>query len=253
MTGMSAGTQLREARLARKLSLGDVTRETKIQGWVLESLEGDRLHEQMSPIYVKGFLTTYGKFLQLDPAGLVAQVPWPTAELEQEQLPPPRPPRAPMTIRLPWPLLKRASSVLAACAVVAGLVVVNPLRWLPKISLPKASTPKLASVTPVKDSIKPPEPPPIALVPTQHLELSVSANRTTWIQVRADGKLLTQQRLQRGSHEQWTASKQFELIVAKPSQVELLLNGQPISSFAIAHGGRLLITRYGVTQLPDER
>jgi len=85
------------------------------------------------------------------------------------------------------------------------------------------------------------------------LELQVSATRTTWIQVRADGKLLTQQRLPRGSNERWTAKKQFELIVAKPSQVELVLNGQAISPLAIAHQGRLLITHHGVTKLPEDR
>jgi hypothetical protein len=92
----------------------------------------------------------------------------------------------------------------------------------------------------------------MTVLATQPLELHMSAHRTTWIEVRADGKLLTQQRLPRGSNERWTAKKQFELIVAKPSEVELVLNGQPISPLAIAHRGRLLITHHGVTKLPDE-
>jgi hypothetical protein len=71
------------------------------------------------------------------------------------------------------------------------------------------------------------------------------------VQVRADGKLLTQQRLQRGANERWMAKKQFELIIAKPSQVELTLNGQPISPFLLANRGRLLITHQGITRLPE--
>ncbi|MBI3330528.1 MAG: DUF4115 domain-containing protein, partial [Candidatus Omnitrophica bacterium] len=84
------------------------------------------------------------------------------------------------------------------------------------------------------------------------LELAVTAHRTTWIRVRADGKLLTQQRLPRGANERWTAKKQFELIIANPTQVDLSLNGQSISPFAVAHRGRLLVTHRGVTPLPDE-
>ena len=47
---MNIGSQLQEARRERKLSLPDVTRETKIQPWVLEALESDRLQELMSPV-----------------------------------------------------------------------------------------------------------------------------------------------------------------------------------------------------------
>ena len=69
--------------------------------------------------------------------------------------------------------------------------------------------------------------------------------------MRADGKLLAQQRLQRGAHEQWTAKKRLELVVAHPSQVALTLNGQSISPQAITHQGRLVITHQGVTPLSD--
>ena len=77
---MTLGARLQQARKARKLSLADVTRQTKIQGWVLETLEADRVPEQMSPIYVKGFLSTYARFLHLDPAPLLAELQWPVAE-----------------------------------------------------------------------------------------------------------------------------------------------------------------------------
>jgi hypothetical protein len=139
----------------------------------------------------------------------------------------------------------------AISALLIGVAIVNPLRWSSRLSPPTATAPKLASVTST-ESAKPPELPTLTMLATQPLELQVSAHRTTWIQVRADGKLLTQQRLERGAKEQWTAKKRFELIVAKPSQVELVLNGQPISPLAIAHQGRLLITHHGVTKLPDE-
>lgn len=286
------GARLRQAREERKLTLADISRETKIQPWVLESLEADRLQELMSPIYVKGFLATYAKFLRLTPEPLVAQLPLSPPEPQPQQAPLPaavRSPQIPVALRLPkipLPVLRRLGAVVAVSAVVAVLVVVNPLRTLQKVSLPKLSlpkvslpklampklkmpklakrsaptapatmktiTPKLASVTPIKEPLKPTPPPPLNLVPTQSLELTVSAQRTTWIQVRADGKLLTQQRIQRGANERWVAKKNFEVVVAYPSQVEMAINGQSISPLAIAHRGRLKITHRGVSELPGQ-
>lgn len=267
----SVGAQLRQARGARQLTLSDVSQRTKIQPWVLEALEADRLTDQMSPVYVKGFLSSYARFLHLPPEPLIAQLVWPQPEEEAVPIlvapkpapmivaaPPaistPKPStRIPVTIDLPWPLLRRLSGAVVAGLAIWGLVVVNPLRFLPKLSWSRADAPvKTASLAKIKDRVTTaPATPTLALLANQPLELAVTANHTTWIQVKADGKLLTQQRLQRGANEKWTAKKQLELVIAKPSQIDLQLNGQSISPFAIAHQGRLLITHRGVTKLPD--
>ena len=364
---MTVGQQLQQARTSRKFSFADVTAATKIQPWVLEALESDRLPELMSPVYVKGFLSTYARFLKLNPTPLVAGLQWPQPPeqgevllQQQEELPPasvaakraavaepqvsvarpqgdevkepaarepvavplPQPKRGLPTFqvptlqvpkfrlprvhlptlrlpRIPMPVLWRVGQAAALAGVIAVVVAVKPLQYAkripwPTLSLPKVAktnagakkaaarkqtakkpapdaavkvqtakaveeakpaAPKLASasVAPIGEALKsPPPPPPVpAPVSVEPLELVVTANRTTWIKIRADGKLLTQQRLARGANEHWTAKKQFEIVVSKPSQVELTLNGQSISPFAIAHRGRLLITHRGVTPLPE--
>ncbi|MBI3083244.1 MAG: DUF4115 domain-containing protein [Candidatus Omnitrophica bacterium] len=245
----TVGGRLQDARAEQKLSLADVTRETKIQPWVLEALESDRLQDLMSPIYVKGFVTTYAKFLHLDPAPLIAQLRWPPPEVAQQPLPP----VSPLVVTWPRPLHRRLVVAAAIGAVTVGLLIVGPLRRFSMPPLLRPGAPQLASVGSVNEPTRPPELPTLTLLSTQPLELLVSAQRTTWIQVRADGKLLTQQRLERGAKERWTAKKQFELIVSRPSQVDLVLNGQPISPFAIAHQGRLLITHHGITKLPAKK
>ena len=286
---MSAGTQLRQARTERKLSIAEISKGTKIQPWVIEALEADQLQELMSPIYVKGFLASYARFLHLGPEPLISQIPWPQPEPEPAAQPP-SVPAIPVTIQFPWPVLRRVALIAVAAVGVIVIVRVQPLRHFPQLSLipkhppaqrhvprrqsnvtqvartqpapaapihtpspsqMKPVEPALASVTPLHET---PDlsPPPLVLQPSQLLELSVTATRATWIRVRADGKLLTQQRLQRGASERWTAKKRFELIVAQPSQVDVTLNGQYISPFAIAHRGRMVITHQGVTQLPDE-
>ena len=124
---MTVGTQLREARTGKKLTMAEVSTATKIQPWVIEALETDGLQELMSPIYVKGFLTTYAKFLRLAPEPLLAQLTWqPGAEPASPAAAPPALP--PMAIRIPWPLVRRVGAVALGGAFMVGIVIVNPLR-----------------------------------------------------------------------------------------------------------------------------
>ena len=304
---MTIGTQLQQARTTRKLTFAEVTEKTKIQPWVLEAIEADRLPEIMSPIYVKGFIMTYARFLRVEPEPLLAQL---TPKAEEPSaaapLPPPQPALPPITIQwptIPLPVLRRAAFAMVAAAAIVGVVVAKPHITLPKVSLalPKISLPKFrlptfakaapasqpvkvkkqaakpkqaaaapkpapkpvataevlapvvqaASVAPMGEALKPPAPPTLNVVPSQPMELRVTATKTTWIKVWADGKLLSQQRLSRGAKERWTAKRQFKLVIAKPSQVDVTLNGQAINPFTIAHQGRVLITQNGVTRLPD--
>ena len=251
----SVGEQLRAAREQLKLSLADVTRETKIQTWVLEALEEDRLQELMSPIYVKGFVTSYAKSLHLEPEPLLAQFPWPTvAPSQQEILPPAATPSVSLRELWSWPAVRHAATALAFSAVVlVAMIALKPAqRWMAKLPHARVGNARVASLTSGDRLPKAPELPTLTLLATQSLELDMTAHRTAWITIRADGKLLAQQRIVRGAQEHWSAKKELEIIVSQPSDVELMLNGQSISPFAIAHRGRLLITHRGVTQLGSD-
>lgn len=250
---MTIGAQLQQARKERHLTLTEVMQATKIQPWVLEALEADRLQELMSPIYVKGFVTTYAKFLGCDPVSLTAQLPRPAADVSEPPLS--EPPHALAARSLEWLTLRvrRLAAAAVLGVAVIGLIMVSPLRRVAQQSLPVVNRPVVASVSSPHPEPAPQAPalPTLTLLATQPLELDVSAARTTWIQVRADGKLLTQQRFDRGAKERWTAKKQFELVIAKPAHVEVVLNGHTISPLAIGFRGRLLITHRGVTKLPE--
>jgi hypothetical protein len=313
----SVGEQLKRARLALKFSLPDVTKATKIQPWVLEALEADQLDATMSPIYVKGFLSSYARFLRLDPNALIAQLFPPShdpstppaallrkakhAGVAQDSAPrasqealrampvglhelvasataaasptaasataQPAPPsnaavsprqvkrgflaRRPDQTVMSWGVelnrrgRRRFWSVAIGVAGLAVLVMANPLRWTVS-RLPSHE----ASLTMGARRLAPSET-VLTLQPTNPLELSVIARRPTWISVKADGQLLTQQQLRGGSQECWRARRRFELIVAAPSQVEVSLNGQPISPLAMAHHGRLLITHSSIKPLSE--
>ena len=58
------GKKLQEARLARKLTLDEAARMTKIRPSRLQEIESGRFLEFSSLAYAKGFLLIYGKFLE---------------------------------------------------------------------------------------------------------------------------------------------------------------------------------------------
>ena len=66
MTIEGLGKKFQEARLAKKLTLEDAGRITKIRPQRLEEIEADDFSQFPSLAYAKGFLLIYGKFLNVD-------------------------------------------------------------------------------------------------------------------------------------------------------------------------------------------
>jgi len=67
------GEELRAAREARNLSLSDVSERIHIRTVYLQSLEDEDWGVIAAPVYVRGFLRTYSRFLGLDPESAVEQ------------------------------------------------------------------------------------------------------------------------------------------------------------------------------------
>lgn len=60
------GQKLKEARLARGLTLDEAGRQTKIRPAQLNDIENEDFSQFASLAYAKGFLVIYGKFLEVD-------------------------------------------------------------------------------------------------------------------------------------------------------------------------------------------
>ena len=66
MTIEGLGEKFRQARLARKMTLDEAARITKIRPTRLAEIEADDFSNFPSLAYAKGFLLIYGKFLEVD-------------------------------------------------------------------------------------------------------------------------------------------------------------------------------------------
>jgi hypothetical protein len=81
------GATLKEAREARNISHATAERETHIPRHHLQALEDERFSAFSAPVYVRGFLRSYGQYLGLDSTELLAMLP-PDSPPEDERLPP---------------------------------------------------------------------------------------------------------------------------------------------------------------------
>jgi cytoskeletal protein RodZ len=85
MTG-SLGSYLKQERELRQVSIAELARTTRIPGRILEQLESDQQAELPADVFVRGFLRSYARALDLDEEHVLAryqgrQVPEPPPAL----------------------------------------------------------------------------------------------------------------------------------------------------------------------------
>ena len=76
------GDYLKREREFRNISLEEISRTTKIRESILHAIEENQLESIDSPIFVKGFLRAYAKYVGLDPTDVVLRY---EASLEDEE------------------------------------------------------------------------------------------------------------------------------------------------------------------------
>jgi len=109
---------LQRARQARGLTLEEVERDTRISRRYLAALENENFGLLPAPVYARGFLRTYARYLGLEPANLLPL--FPVGYVEEPAL-------------APWPKVKTPrtwpSSGLLAGAVVGVLILIVVLLY----------------------------------------------------------------------------------------------------------------------------
>jgi cytoskeletal protein RodZ len=69
------GDRLRDARSARRLTIEDAERDTRIIRRYLQALEDERFDLFPAPVYARGFMRSYAAYLEIDAAEAVLSMP----------------------------------------------------------------------------------------------------------------------------------------------------------------------------------
>lgn len=71
----SAGNQLRSARLAKGMSVEEVSRQLRLSAQQIDAIEQDAYEKLPGRTFLRGFVRNYANLLQLDPAALLITLP----------------------------------------------------------------------------------------------------------------------------------------------------------------------------------
>ena len=125
------GRRLRASRLESGFTLEQAAEETRISYGYLDAIEADRFDVLPAPVYVRGFVRLYARFLGIDPEDAIEQLPL------DLPVPPGLEPLAGLRLRegvgvLPrvgrrWLLLAVAAAVLVAVAFTFGVPPFGPV------------------------------------------------------------------------------------------------------------------------------
>ena len=246
----SAGTRLKKIRLEKGITLEEAAKKTKVNLNVLQAIEEDSL-VNLSPIYTKGFLKIYCKFLGVNPADFISDYREPRthSEIRQEISQDKKPEDTPFknipfrlnTLRLPRISPRIIFIVLAAAL---GLILLFSLsRLIGSWRENLASRQKAAAVSPAATALKQ-KIPAAAMV-----SLALRVKENCYVKVRVDSHVFTDRMFHKGMAESWTAKEKIELSLNNAGAAELEVNGRRIP--VIGRRGQtmknILITREGLS------
>lgn len=231
--GGSFGSWLRQQREIRNINLREISDNTKIGMRYLEALEEDRFEVLPAPIFAKGFLREYAKYVGLDADEVVnyylAAEQRRRAELGIEEPPPPRtPPRASVV-----PQADGRKGLWIGLAVVVLLVAAVAL-WLGRRSgesSEPAVTPPIAP--PVSAPVPPPpaaaSPEPAAAPADGPFTVNLSFTAECWVEAVVDGNRRISELRVQGESMQIEAAQSVVLTLGNAGAVRVDVNGRPVS------------------------
>jgi cytoskeleton protein RodZ len=218
----SFGTWLRRQREAREISLREIAERTKISLRYLEAMEGDRFEVLPAPVFARGFLREYARYVGLSPDDVVnhyLSVQQPQASEEGADA------RRERRSRGPWPhWLTLAVAVLLLLGLAALLAFLSD-RWRQRRAGGAESRPPI--VAPVAAPV-PPAPPVPATPPSAPLEVTVDFNQECWVEAVIDGASRRAEMREQGESMQIEARQSVVFTkLGNAAAVDIQVNGYP--------------------------
>ena len=253
-TGLSVsalGEEFRSAREARSLSLSDVAERLHIRSVYLAAIEDEDWHVIGAPVYVRGFMRTYARFLGLDPEAAVARF----SATVPAGTPAAAAPRAAAANAGEKRSGERSSPSLAAVLsiVVAVLVVlfVGYEFYQYKTGAPAGAPVAEGSAPQAADASAEPADslaaiPPVAPSPAAAVKrgLTVRVTETSWLRVTVDGTVVLEGTLPAGTAKSFKG-KVADLRVGNAGGVKIAVNGKTLGPLGAS--GDVVERRYVLT------
>ena len=225
----SIGSRIRAAREAKGISIEQAQKETRISGKILSAIEADRAQDMISgPVYIKSFIKKYAVYLGLDGASLADSfsVEKPAFKEQISVLNKNEKPA-----KIPFKKIIYAAVVIFLILLGIKLVTFAGSKTIAFFkSRPRAE--KKAAVSKPKPAPKQAVAPAPAVIPQipkgENLTLSLVTRSDVYLKIKADGSVIYDGILKKGSNEKWEAKEFFEISTSKAEALKIDLNGSAL-------------------------
>ena len=238
-TEKSVGTLLREARLAKHLSLADAEKATSIRARYLEAIEKDEYEKTPGEVFLKGMLRNYGNFLGLDGLELVHMYKASAAGKAKDavksagirevdkvkmniQLKNPRDVGS-GTGKLELPKLPSFDMRQALAGVAVLLVLAGGYFAIPKAIDYFNNRPKAVAVVEKKE-----EPAAKPAVVWDKVQVNLEATGDCWLEAQAEGKEIFAGMLRAKDKKTFEAKEKLIIKYGNIGVVKIVFNGEPV-------------------------
>lgn len=225
----SSGSRLKKIRLEKGITIEEAHKQTKIHLNILKAIEEDSVIG-LSPIYIKGFLKIYCKFLGVDPKDYISgyQEPQSTAAAAtfklKKQIPFLKAAYLRLgSLRVPKIKIKTVFIIICALSLLIGLFILGKSissrpssAQLKKNKLPRVQKSQIRA--PTKKEV------------LSELKLTLRAKEDCWVNLKADGQLVFHTLLKKGKFESWQAKHKIEFSLGNAGAIDLELNNRLIPS-----------------------
>ena len=224
------GDEFRSAREARGLTLSDVAEQIHIRSVYLHAIENEEWGSIGAPVYVRGFIRTYARFLGLDAEGAVSRF--------NQAVPPEKPPYAVAPVSIE-DRERSGPSVWAIGGVLVALVLVGFVAYGWWSYAQGTARRPLASVTTSAGGVQPgapgrgsqsrvpvPAAPIAAPSPAPHHQLAIRLTQRSWLRIVVDGKNQIEGIFPAGTTRTFTGTV-ADVRVGNAGGVTVSVNGSP--------------------------
>lgn len=238
----SASQKLKKIRQEKGLSLEEVQKKTKIHLNILKAIEGDGI-TNLSPVYLKGLLKIYCKFLGVDPGEFIPDYKEPQSTVGILNIAKEKKEEFTSFFKTAsgklgtLPHFKKVKKVFIFTLIIVFLSIslfnlgkrISSKRkeylaknksltsQKAKVIIPTSEPQRTTQSLPKKDS-------------PSEIRLGIRARENCWVVLKADGKIVFQRVLEKGRFESWQARQNLELSLGNAGVVELEVNGQIFSN-----------------------
>lgn len=234
----NVGTILREARLAKGLTLADVEQGTSIRSRYLEALENSEYDKAPEEVFLKGIIRNYGNFLGLDGPELVnmykASMAGTTTEnvrsagireVDKVQLNIQLKERREIgsgTGRLELPMKQILAGIVVLGILAAGYFVIPAAIDYAK-NMPKSEPAQQQAAAPAEQPAAAAQAAPVL----DKVLVEMEAGGPCWLEVNSDGQELFAGMLQPGDKRTYEAKDRMIVKYGNVGVMKVNFNGQP--------------------------